>query len=102
MAILDRQTATIVMTAVRAFETCALWGVNATLNPETGLAMWLARHETSVQTHPWMWVLIRENGPECKRVRIMGRNAKEAKQRMSECTRAARDWGFGGDDRFKI
>lgn len=97
VAIAPRNQAGVLFEAVRAFEECGIWNDPVGVNPETGLAFWLAKHEIRLKVHRWAWMLVREKrGPECYRMRFIGVNRTDVERRVAECVRMAKSWGFEG------
>lgn len=81
-----RGVADVALSAVLAFEDCGLYELpEGTLNCEVGLTYWLAKWGVRYSTKGWFWMLVRQNGVDCFRVRWIAERNKERLQMIRRC-----------------
>lgn len=84
----SREVAEIGLSAVFAFADCGLYKLpEGTLNCEVGLTYWLAKWGLRYRTKSWFWILVREGGFDCFRVKWIARRAEESVELMRWCLR---------------
>lgn len=58
------------------------------VNAEAVMGMWLIKHALRYETMPWFWILVRDReGPECARLRWVGRFANKTAEFAERCQR---------------